>query len=99
VEAIRTKFGHPVASYIQEINPGRWTVHTSMSSYLPVPPVNDSISTLPLPMFGWRSTNFVESDNSATLQNGIRDTTPFEVFMKYALVAMERASQRDIQAK
>jgi hypothetical protein len=52
VEAIRTKFGQPVASYIQEINPGHWTVHASMNSYLPVPLVDDSIPTLPLPMFG-----------------------------------------------
>jgi len=55
-----------------------------------------SQTPLSLPLFGWRSTNFVKSENSSMIENGIRDAGPFEAFYKLAVVEMGRSSRRDL---
>ncbi|ETP18044.1 hypothetical protein F441_07688 [Phytophthora nicotianae CJ01A1] len=39
-----------------------------------------------LPLFEWRSSNFVESENNAMLDNGIRTSAPFNALYSIAVV-------------
>lgn len=100
IQEIRTKFGNEVTKYVQEIKPGHWTVHANSSSYQPLQTDqdDDGVPLTPLPLFGWRTTNFVESDNSAMLKYGIRSSSPFDALKLFAQIEMERASRRDSQA-
>ena len=41
-------------------------------------PENNNPPMLPCPLFGWRTTKFVESDNMTMLVNGMRNATPLE---------------------
>ncbi|ETP53801.1 hypothetical protein F442_01321 [Phytophthora nicotianae P10297] len=48
-----------------------------------------------LPLFEWRSSNFVESENNAMLDNGIRTSAPFNALYSIAVVEMERLVERN----
>ena len=77
------KFGDAVSSYILNINPGRWTHHANMTTSTPVPATGGIKSPRPLLMFVRQSSNFVESDNSAMANNGIRDFAPYDAILTY----------------
>ena len=49
---------------------------------------------LSCPLFGWRTTNFVESDNNNMLVNRMRDSTPLEALKILAKAAMNKFSMR-----
>ena len=51
----------------------------------------------PCPLFGWRTTNFVESDNNTILVNGIRDATPLEAIDVLTKRAKDKFSMRQDQ--
>lgn len=43
----------------------------------------------PCSLFGWRTTNFVESDNNTMLVHGIRDASPLEALKILTQATME----------
>ena len=53
----------------------------------------------PCPLFGWRTTKIVESDNNTILVNGIRDATPLEAIRILTKAAMDKFSMRQDQIK
>ena len=52
---------------------------------------------LSCPLFGWRTTNFVESDNNTMLVNRMRDSTPLEALKILAKAAINKFSMRQDQ--
>ena len=53
----------------------------------------------PCPLFGWRTTNFVMSDNNTVLVKGIRDATPLEAIKVLTKAAVYRFSIRQDHIK
>ena len=60
-------------------------------------PENNNPPMLPCPLFGWRTTNFVESNNNTILVNGMRNATPLEALKNPAKAAMNKFSMRQDQ--
>ncbi|KUF88562.1 ATP-sensitive inward rectifier potassium channel 11 [Phytophthora nicotianae] len=54
--------GKPVADYLRGIDPKHWVVFPNLGT---------------TPLYGWRTTNFVEAENGATLAEGLRDLSPY----------------------
>jgi hypothetical protein len=48
-----------------------------------------------VPMFKWRTSNFVESDNNALIQNGVRKSDPCSAFYKLTADAMQKLCERN----
>ncbi|TMW61919.1 hypothetical protein Poli38472_010982 [Pythium oligandrum] len=97
-EYFKDTYGEGPANYLDKIGENNWTVYGNMSSFVPKHKP-DEVPSYPLPPFGWRSTNFVESDNSALLAHGVRDCSPFEALKSIAEVETTRASNGDILAQ
>ncbi|GMF33112.1 unnamed protein product [Phytophthora fragariaefolia] len=57
--------GEEVETTVRAIPPERWVLYTALGSN---------------PLYGWRSTNFVENVNATTLVQGFRDKAPYECF-------------------
>ncbi|KAE9045629.1 hypothetical protein PR002_g2121 [Phytophthora rubi] len=51
-------------------------------------------ATRAVPMFKWRTSNFVESDNNALIQNGVRKSDPCSAVYKLTADAMNKLCER-----
>jgi hypothetical protein len=89
LDAIEHRFGKPTRDYIAGIDPVHWCVFANMPHYIP----NNHRFT-PAPLFNWRSTNFVESDNNNMLINGLRKATPFGMLQRIMRTMMMDATAR-----
>jgi len=89
LDAIQHRFGKPTRDYIAGIDPVHWCVFANMPHYIP----NNHRFT-PAPLFNWRSTNFVESDNNNMLINGLRKATPFGMLQRIMRTMMMDATAR-----
>lgn len=58
-----TEVGEDVQRYIADIPPARWCVHANLRV---------------TPLFGWRTSNFVESEFGSQLVKGMRTLAPFD---------------------
>ncbi|KAE9058098.1 hypothetical protein PF005_g32346, partial [Phytophthora fragariae] len=67
--------GKEVEEIVRAIPPERWILYTAIGQ---------------TPLYGWRSTNFVESVNATTLVNKLREKAPFE-FLDGVLESMANA--------
>ncbi|KAF4149460.1 hypothetical protein GN958_ATG01338 [Phytophthora infestans] len=69
-----------IAKYVSEIEPDRWAIHQQVLSKT---------------LYGWRTTNFVESENAKALHaRGRNQTLFFQYFMeKWMLTKLKRFDQ------
>ena len=58
-----------------------------------------ALPMIPCSLFGWRTTNFFESDNNTVLVHGVRDASPFEVLKIMTQTTMEFFCMRKDQIK
>ena len=67
------------AEYIESIDPAHWALYPHVSN---------------TPLYGWRTTNFVESEQSRSLQLRPRKCLPFEFFETHVLLMASTISMR-----
>lgn len=89
--AVRDIYGDACAEYIKGIDPVQWTVFANMRTSSRS--INPAFTKTPL--FRWRSTNFVESDNNTMLISGLRHSSPLDMLKKAMPTAMEGARKRN----
>lgn len=69
----------PAAGYIRALRPERWALFPHFRS---------------TPLYGWRTTNFVESEQARSLKLKPRKLLPFEYFRTYANILMGESYKR-----
>ena len=63
------------------------------------PPVNNIPLMIPCPLFGWRTTNFVDNDNITILVECVRGETTLEVIKFLMKAAMDKFVILKIQSR
>lgn len=81
---IEISAGSAAANYLRAIDPKTWTLHPHLHS---------------LALYGWRSSNFVESEMSATKSTGLRSLHPYAFFSALVEEMMEDTLNRRARAK
>ena len=65
--------GNRAATYLKNIDPTTWALHPHLHT---------------VALYGWRSTNFIESEMAATKETGLRSKPPFNYFEAVMLEMM-----------
>ncbi|OWZ11826.1 hypothetical protein PHMEG_00015099 [Phytophthora megakarya] len=87
---LELNFGKATWDYVANILPVNWCVWANMPTSSSV--LHDYF--VPAPLFEWRSTNFVESDNNVVLSSGLRRCTPFGMLHQAMMQMMHAATTR-----
>lgn len=74
LEIIRMTVSHEAAAYLRAIDPASWALWPHLHT---------------LALYGWRSSNFVESEMAATKETGLRHKNPFDYFEAIVVEIME----------